>query len=216
MRSKEQAHDYRYFPDPDLVPMEPVAGFVERMAATIPELPWKRFERFTIEYGINPTQASQLVANGELAAYFERLVELTKRPQQATNFVLGDLSRLANESGVPIAQSKVLPELLAELIALLEAKTINSKIAKDLLERMWSGGGSPAGLVESLGLAQTSDLATIAKFVDDAIAANPKVVADYRAGKTNVAGFLVGQIMKASSGKADPALVKDLLLKKLA
>ncbi len=216
MRSKEQAHDYRYFPDPDLVPMEPLAGAVERVTASIPELPWRRFERFTAEYGINPKQATQLVATGALATYFDRVVELTKRPQQVTNFVLGDLSRLANESGVPIAQSKVLPEALAELIALLEAKTINSKIAKDLLERMWAEGGSPASLVDSLGLAQTSDVGVIEKFVDDAIAANPKVVADYRAGKSNVAGFLVGQIMKASSGKADPALVKDLLLKKLA
>ncbi len=216
MRSKEQAHDYRYFPDPDLVPMEPAAATVERIAATIPELPWQRFERFTAEHGLNPKQATQLIANAALAEYFDRIVELTSRPQQATNFVLGDLSRLANESGIPVARSKVRPEQLAELIGLVESKTINSKIAKDLLERMWQGGGSPRQLVDSLGLAQTSDPTAIEKFVDDAIDANPKVVADYRAGKTNVAGFLVGQIMKASNGKADPALVKDLLLKKLA
>jgi aspartyl-tRNA(Asn)/glutamyl-tRNA(Gln) amidotransferase subunit B len=215
MRSKEQAHDYRYFPDPDLVPLELAGDWIDRMKGTIPEGPWKRFERFTAEYSLNPKQAAQLVGNGELAEYFERVVRLTKRPQQSANFVLGDLSRLANESSVPVARSQVTPEQLAELIALLESKTINSKIAKDVLERMWQGAGSPKALVESEGLAQTSDRATIEKFVDEAIAANAKVVADYRAGKTNVAGFLVGQIMKASSGKADPALVKDLLLKKL-
>ncbi|MGA8533613.1 MAG: Asp-tRNA(Asn)/Glu-tRNA(Gln) amidotransferase subunit GatB [Candidatus Tumulicola sp.] len=215
MRSKEEAHDYRYFPDPDLVPLEPADGAVETLRASLPEPPWRRFERFTAEYALNPKQASQLVGNGELADYFDRVVRLTKRPQQATNLVLGDLSRLANESGIAIAQSHATPEHLAELIELLESKTINSKIAKDLLERMWRGDGSPKALVETLGLAQTSDPSAIEKFVDDAIAAHPKVVADYRAGKTNVAGFLVGTIMKASGRKADPALVKDMLLRKL-
>jgi aspartyl-tRNA(Asn)/glutamyl-tRNA(Gln) amidotransferase subunit B len=215
MRSKEQAHDYRYFPDPDLVPLEPAAVSVERLKATIPELPWRRFERFTAAYGLGPKQAAQLVSNGGLAEYLDRVVRLTDRPQQSTNFILGDLSRLANESGIPVAHSRVTPEQLAELLELIEKKIINSKIAKDLLERMWRGDGSPKALVEKEGLAQTSDLATVEKFVDDAVAANPKVVADYRAGKTNVAGFLVGQIMKASGGKADPAVVKDLLFKKL-
>ncbi|MBV8372760.1 MAG: Asp-tRNA(Asn)/Glu-tRNA(Gln) amidotransferase GatCAB subunit B, partial [Candidatus Eremiobacteraeota bacterium] len=185
------------------------------MRATLAELPWQRFERFTAEYGLNPKQAAQLVANVELAAYFDRVVGLTKRPQASTNFVLGDLSRLANESGVAVARSPVTPEDLAELVDLLESKTINSKIAKELIERMWRGAGSPRTLVETEGLAQTSDVGAIERFVDDALSANPKVVADYRAGKTNVAGFLIGQIMKASGGKADPALVKDVLLRKL-
>ncbi|HEY5425388.1 MAG TPA: Asp-tRNA(Asn)/Glu-tRNA(Gln) amidotransferase subunit GatB [Candidatus Tumulicola sp.] len=215
MRGKERAHDYRYFPDPDLVPLEPARDDVERAQAALPEVPWRRFERFTGAYGLNPRQATQLIENAPLAEYFERVVAASKNPQQSTNFVLGELSRLANESGLPVVESKVTPEALAELIALVESKTINSKIAKDLLERVWQGAGSPQALVEREGLAQTSDPAAIEKFVDDAIAANPKVVADYRAGKTNLAGFLVGAIMKASQGKADPALVKALLQKKL-
>jgi aspartyl-tRNA(Asn)/glutamyl-tRNA(Gln) amidotransferase subunit B len=215
MRSKELAHDYRYFPDPDLVPLEIVASDVEAMRASLPELPWKRFERYTAEYGLDPKQATQLIDNSELAEYFERVVTASSHPAQAKNFVLGELSRLANETQTPVAESKVLPEYLAELIALVEAKTINSKIAKDLLARMWEGAGSPRSLVEAEGLAQTSDPAAVESFVDQVIASNEKVVADYKAGKTNVAGFLVGQVMKASRGKADPALVNDLVRRKL-
>ncbi|MEO6836287.1 MAG: Asp-tRNA(Asn)/Glu-tRNA(Gln) amidotransferase subunit GatB [Candidatus Tumulicola sp.] len=215
MRSKEQAHDYRYFPDPDLVPLEPARDAVDRVKAALPEVPWQRFERFTGAYGLNPKQATQLIENSALAEYFDRVVSASKNPQQSTNFVLGDLSRLANESGVAVARSRVSPEHVAELIGLVESNAINSKIAKALLDRMWDGAGSPKTLVEKESLAQTSDPAAIEKFVDDAIAANANVVAEYRAGKTNVAGFLVGAIMKASRGKADPALVKDLLHKKL-
>jgi aspartyl-tRNA(Asn)/glutamyl-tRNA(Gln) amidotransferase subunit B len=216
MRSKELAHDYRYFPDPDLVPMEIVTENVEKIRASLPELPWQRFERYTAQYGLDPKQATQLIDSVALADYFERVVKASNHPQQSKNFVLGDLSRLANETQTPVAESKVSPEHLAELIALVEARTINSKIAKDLLVRMWDGAGSPKTIVETEGLAQTSDPSAIEKFVDDVIAANEKVVADYRSGKTNVAGFLVGQVMKASRGKADPALVNELLQRKLS
>jgi aspartyl-tRNA(Asn)/glutamyl-tRNA(Gln) amidotransferase subunit B len=215
MRSKEQAHDYRYFPDPDLVPHEMDAEFVTAVKASLPEVPWRRFERLTSLCGLNPKQASQLIDNLPLAEYFDRVVDAAKNPQQATNFVLGDLSRLANESGTPVAESNVTPEALAELIALVDGKTINSKIAKQVLERVWNDGGSPKAIVESEGLAQTSDPKEIENFVDAVIAANESVVADYRAGKTNVAGFLVGQVMKASRGKADPALVNEVLKKRL-
>jgi len=215
MRSKEEAHDYRYFPDPDLVPLEISREDVERIRGTLGELPWQRYERYTAEYGIGPKPATQLLDNLSLARYFDRIVAISANPQQSANFVLGDLSRLANENGIAIADSKVSPEHLAELIALVEAKTINSKIAKELLARMWEGAGSPKALVEGEGLAQTSDPAAIEGFVDDVLAANPGVVADYRAGKTNVGGFLVGQVMKASRGKADPALVNALLARKL-
>jgi len=214
MRSKEEAHDYRYFPDPDLVPLEFSQAIVERIRAALPESPWQRFERYT-GYGINVKQATQLVDNLPLAVYYDRVVAIGCAPQAALNFVLGDLSRLANEHGVPVAESKVTPEHLAELIGLVESKTINSKIAKELLERMWGGSGSPKATVDAEGLAQTSDPAAVEAFVDQVLAANEKSVADYRAGKTNVAGFLVGQIMKASRGKADPSLVQALLQKKL-
>jgi aspartyl-tRNA(Asn)/glutamyl-tRNA(Gln) amidotransferase subunit B len=216
MRSKEQAHDYRYFPDPDLVPMEVSRERVEALRATLPEAPWIRFTRYTAEMGLSPTQATQLVDNVPLADFFDRCVTASKNPQQATNFILGDLSRLANESGVQVAESKLRAEDVAELVALVEGKIVNSKIAKSLLERMWAGEGSPKAIVEREGLAQTSDPGAVARFVDEVLAANPNVVADFRAGKTNVAGFLVGQIMKASRGKADPELVNRMLREKLA
>jgi len=215
MRSKEEAHDYRYFPDPDLVPLEISSDDVERLRGTLPELPWQRFERYATEYGLATKQATQLIDNPSLGAYFDRVVAESSNPHQSSNFVLGDLSRLANETGVPVAESKVAPEHLAELVGLVESKRVNSKIAKELLGRMWDGAGSPAAIVEREGLAQTSDPAAIERFVDDAIAAHPEVAAEYRAGKTNVLGFLVGRIMKASRGKADPALVNELVRKKL-
>lgn len=215
MRSKEQAHDYRYFPDPDLVPMEIARDAVDRIKATLPLLPPQRFERYGKEYGIDVKQATQLIDNLSLADYFDRAVAASKNPQQSMNFVLGDLSRLANESGTPVHESPVTPEQLAELIALVDAKTINSKIAKELLQRMWNGEGSPKAIVEKEGLAQTSDTGEIEKFVDDVLAGNEKAVADFKSGKTNIMGFLTGQVMKASRGKANPALVQELLQKKL-
>jgi aspartyl-tRNA(Asn)/glutamyl-tRNA(Gln) amidotransferase subunit B len=215
MRSKEQAHDYRYFPDPDLVPIEVTRETVERVRATIPERPWKRFERYTAEYGFAPKQATQLVDNFPLAQYFDAVVAISKNPQQASNFVLGDLSRLANETGVAAYASPITPAHLAELIGLVEAKTINSKIAKELTERMWNGEGAPKALVEKLGLAQTSDPSAINGFIDEVFAANAQSVSDYKAGKTNAMGFLVGQVMKASRGKADPAMVNQLVKAKL-
>jgi aspartyl-tRNA(Asn)/glutamyl-tRNA(Gln) amidotransferase subunit B len=215
MRSKEQAHDYRYFPDPDLVPIEVAPAFVERIRGEMPEIPWRRFERYRAEYGFNVKQTTQMIEDGDLADYFDECVRLSKNPQQALNFVLGDLSRLANETDVAVVQSKVTPQEVAELIGLLESKTINSKIAKDLLGRMWAGAGSPRAIVQAEGLAQTSDESAIEKFVDDVLAANPAVVAEYKAGKTNVAGFLVGQVMKTSGGKANPPMVQALIKKKL-
>jgi aspartyl-tRNA(Asn)/glutamyl-tRNA(Gln) amidotransferase subunit B len=215
MRSKEQAHDYRYFPDPDLVPIEVARAFVDRIRGEMPEIPWRRFERYRAEYGFNVKQTTQMIEDGALADYFDECVRLSKNPQQALNFVLGDLSRLANETDVAVVQSKVTPQEVAELIGLLESKTINSKIAKDLLGRMWAGAGSPRAIVQAEGLAQTSDEGAIEKFVDDVLAANPAVVADYKAGKTNVAGFLVGQVMKTSGGKANPPMVQALIKKKL-
>jgi aspartyl-tRNA(Asn)/glutamyl-tRNA(Gln) amidotransferase subunit B len=216
MRSKEEAHDYRYFPDPDLVPLEPAREDVERLRAALPALPWQRFERYTAQLGLGPKQATQLVDNVSLGDYFDRVVARSGNAAQSSNFVLGDLSRLANETGVAAADSKVSPEHLAELIGLVETKRINSKIAKELLARMWEGAGSPAAVVEREGLAQMSDVGTIETFVLEVFSANPSVVADYKAGKTNVMGFLVGQVMKASRGKADPALVNELVRTKLS
>ncbi len=215
MRSKEQAHDYRYFPDPDLVPIEVSREMVERLRASLPELPHRRFERYTTQLGLDAKQATQLIDNLALAQYFDAVVAASNHAKQSTNFVLGDLSRLANETQTPVHESRVIPEHVAELIALVESKTINSKIAKELLQRMWDGDGSPKAIVEREGLAQTSDPSAVARFVDEVLAANEKSVNDYRAGKTNVMGFLVGQVMKASKGKADPQLVNSVMKERL-
>ncbi|MBV8198194.1 MAG: Asp-tRNA(Asn)/Glu-tRNA(Gln) amidotransferase subunit GatB, partial [Candidatus Eremiobacteraeota bacterium] len=200
MRSKEEAHDYRYFPDPDLVPLEIASAQAQRVAAALPELPLRRFERYTQEYSVAARQAAQLVDNVPLALYFERVIALGAPPGAALNFVLGDLSRLANETGVAVADSAVTPEYLGEVIALVEQRRITSKVAKDVLGRSWQGGGSPAAIVEREGLAQQSDQGSLAPLVDQTLAAHPGVVADFRAGKVNVFGFLVGQVMKASRG----------------
>jgi aspartyl-tRNA(Asn)/glutamyl-tRNA(Gln) amidotransferase subunit B len=215
MRSKEQAHDYRYFPDPDLVPLEIARADVDRLRAQLPELPQQRFTRYTAALGMDVKQATQLIENPPLALFFDQTVAASENPRQSTNLVLGDLSRLANETGISIHESPVTPSHLAELIALLDGKTINSKIAKELVARMWSGEGSPKAIVEREGLAQTSDPAAVERFVDAVLAANEKSVADYRSGKTNIIGFLVGQVMKVSQGKADPQLVNTLMKQKL-
>ncbi len=216
MRSKEQAHDYRYFPDPDLVPLELDRALIERIRASMPPVPFERFERYTERFGISVAQTTQLVDNPPLAAYFDRVVAAGGAPVAALNFVLGDLSRMANESGTPVAGGKVTPEALAELIALLEAKTVNSKIAKDVLVRLWANGGSAKAIVETEGLAQVSDPGAIATFVDDVLATNAESVAAVKAGKDNAVKFLVGQVMKASRGKANPVLVESLLREKIA
>ena len=215
MRSKEQAHDYRYFPDPDLVPMEPPRGGRSANAdgpagAAVAAL--RALHRRLRAQSETGRAASRTLRSRNFST---PVVTASRNPQQSTIFVLGELSRLANESGVAVAQLAVAPENVAELIGLVDAKTINSKIAKDLLGRMWEGAGSPKAMVEEDGLAQTSDAGAIGKLVDDVLAKNEQVVADYRAGKTNVAGFLVGQIMKASGGKADPTLVRELLQRRL-
>ncbi len=215
-RSKEQAHDYRYFPDPDLVPMDMDAAMIERVRATLPQTPYARWVRYVDTHGINSKQATQIVDDAPLAAWFDRAVRASGNPQATANFVLGDLARLANESGTPLAEGKVTPEALAELIALTGANAINSKAAKQVLQTLWNEGGSAEAVVEREGLAQVSDRGAVAAIVDEVLAANPKVVADYQAGKTNVMGFLTGAVMKASRGKANPALAQELLKEKLS
>jgi aspartyl-tRNA(Asn)/glutamyl-tRNA(Gln) amidotransferase subunit B len=214
-RSKEQAHDYRYFPDPDLVPYDMDAGLIERVRATLPETPYERWVRYVDTHGINPKQATQIVDDAPLAGWFDRAVRASGNPQATVNFTLGDLARLANESGTPVAEGKVTPEALAELIALTSANAINSKAAKHVLQALWNEGGSAKAIVEREGLAQVSDRGAVAAVVDEVLAANEKVVADYKAGKVNVLGFLIGAVMKQSRGKANPALAQELLKEKL-
>jgi len=216
-RSKEQAHDYRYFPDPDLVPMDVGADVIERLRASLPRTPYERYVRYVDELRIDSKRATQLVEDAALAAWFDRAVDASGgNALGVAAFVLGDLARLANESGTPIAEGNVSPESLAELVALTSSNAINSKAAKQVLEALAREGGSAKAIVEREGLAQVSDRGAVAAIVDEVLAANPKVVADYKAGKTNVMGFLTGAVMKASRGKANPALAQELLKEKLA
>ncbi len=214
-RSKEQAHDYRYFPDPDLVPIDVARETVERLRATLPALPYDRFVRYVDTHGLDVKRATQLVDDHRLAAWYDAAVEASGNALAVAAFVLGDLSRLANESGTHIADGKVTAQALAELVALTQTNAINSKAAKQVLETLWNEGGSAKAIVEREGLAQVSDPGAIAGIVDAVLAANPQVVADFKAGKENVMGFLTGQVMKQSRGKANPQLAQQLLREKL-
>ncbi len=215
-RSKEQAHDYRYFPDPDLVPLDVTADVVERVRAALPPTPYERYVRYVDEYGLDVKRATQLVDDHELSAWFDRAVSAASGNAKAVvAFVLGDLSRLANESGTHVAHGKVTPETLAELVALTASNAINSKAAKQVLETLWNEGGSAKAIVEREGLAQVSDRGAVEAIVAEVLAANPDAVTSYKAGKTNVLGFLTGAVMKQSRGKANPALAQELLKEKL-
>jgi aspartyl-tRNA(Asn)/glutamyl-tRNA(Gln) amidotransferase subunit B len=216
MRSKEQAHDYRYFPDPDLTPMEIPAGEVQRLREELTALPQVRLDRFVSQDRLSVAQALQIVDTPGLGGVYEAAVELSKRPQPTVNFILGDISRLANEHGVRADQSKITPLAVAQLVELTESEKINSKTAKDLIERIWAAGGLPQEIVEAEGLCQVSDLGAIDALARDVLAANEKSVADYKAGKTKVMGFLVGQVMKVSRGKANPTVVEERLRALLA
>ena len=211
MRSKEQAHDYRYFPDPDLSPIEFSETRIAELRAGLPALPQARLGRMIVEDKLSPAQAVQIVDTPGLADYYEAALALTKQPQATANFVLGDLSRLANESGTRIDRGGMTPAALAELVALTEAGTINSKTAKDVLGRVWREGGSPRAIVEREGLGQVSDLGAVDALVREVMAAQAKSVEDFRAGKENALKFLVGQVMKASRGKANPTLAEERL-----
>jgi aspartyl-tRNA(Asn)/glutamyl-tRNA(Gln) amidotransferase subunit B len=216
MRSKEQAHDYRYFPDPDLVPIAFSPRDVARLRGENGALPQAQLDRFILRDGLSVVQAEHLVDTPGLAAYYEAAAARSGQPQATLNFVLGDLARLANETGVAVAEAGLTPQALAELVALTEAGAINSKTAKALIVRIWNDGGSPAALVAAEGLGQVSDVDAIDAIVAQVIAAHPQVIADYRGGKGKVMSFLVGQVMKQSRGKANPTLAEERLRAALA
>jgi aspartyl-tRNA(Asn)/glutamyl-tRNA(Gln) amidotransferase subunit B len=216
MRSKEQAHDYRYFPDPDLTPIEFAPQDVERLRRELGSLPYERLERLIETDKLRVEQAHQIIDTPGLYGYYAAAAGLSGKPQATLNFVLGDLSRLANETNTPVASCGVTPEALAEIVALTEGQTINSKTAKELLARVWVEGGSPKAIVAAEGLGQVSDAGAIDAIVAGVLAANEKTVEEYRAGKTKVMGFLVGQVMKASRGKANPTLAEERLRAHLA
>jgi aspartyl-tRNA(Asn)/glutamyl-tRNA(Gln) amidotransferase subunit B len=215
MRSKEEAHDYRYFPDPDLLPLEIEPEWIERVRAAMPELPDARTERYVKEFGLSPYDARVLVAEKETAVYFEEVAK-GRDAKLAANWVTSDLFGALNKLGVGIEESPVPADALGELIDLIADGTISGKIAKDVFAAMLESGARPKRIVEEKGLRQVTDTGAIEASIDAVLAANQDKVAEYRAGKDKLFGFFVGQIMKATQGKANPGLLNDLLKKKLA
>jgi aspartyl-tRNA(Asn)/glutamyl-tRNA(Gln) amidotransferase subunit B len=217
MRSKEEAHDYRYFPDPDLLPLEFSEAYVAGLKANLPELPDQK-ARFIADFGLSPYDASVLVAEHESADFFETvLAKLANRPRDgklAANWVINELFGRLNKEGRDISASPVSAEQLGGIVDLIGEGTISGKIAKDLFEIVWQEGGDPRALVEARGMKQVTDLGAIEKVVDDIVAANPDKVAQARA-KPALIGWFVGQVMKSSGGKANPQAVNDLLKSKL-
>jgi aspartyl-tRNA(Asn)/glutamyl-tRNA(Gln) amidotransferase subunit B len=216
MRGKEEAHDYRYFPDPDLVPLVISPDWVEETRLSLPELPEAKYRRYQEELGLPAYDAEVLTADRQLAEYYEACVALAPTQAKAVaNWVMGEVTRKLNDEGKAIADCPVTPQLLNALLKLIEAGTISGKIAKTVFDEMWVSGKEPATIVEEKGLVQVSDTGAIEKIIDEVLAAEGDKVAEFRSGKDKLFGFFVGQVMKASKGKANPALVNEILLKKL-
>jgi aspartyl-tRNA(Asn)/glutamyl-tRNA(Gln) amidotransferase subunit B len=213
MRSKEEAHDYRYFPDPDLLPLELKQDFIDRLARDLPELPDQKRSRFIAEYGLSPYDADVLIAEKESADYFEA-VGKGRDAKQAANWVINELFGRLNKEGRSIADSPVTAKQLGSIIDLIKSGTISGKIAKDVFDIVWSEGGEPSAIVASRGLTQVTDMGTIEQAVDEVIAANPEK-AEQANAKPALAGWFVGQVMRATGGKASPQAVNDLVKKKL-
>ena len=215
MRSKEEAHDYRYFPEPDLSPVVVDAERVARIRAAMPELPGARRRRFVEVFALPEYDAAQLTQSRALADYFEAVTTAGAPPKAASNWIMGELARTLNERGVAIDASPLAADRLAGLIALVEHGTISSSIAKGVFEKMLATGNAAGEIVAAEGLTQIDDEAQIAALVEDVLAKHTEPVAQYRAGKTTTFGFLVGQVMKAGGGKANPKRVNELLKKAL-
>jgi aspartyl-tRNA(Asn)/glutamyl-tRNA(Gln) amidotransferase subunit B len=215
MRSKEEAHDYRYFPEPDLPPLIVDPARIERLRARMPEMPDARRRRFVADYAIPDYDAGVLTQSAELAEYFEVVAREAKNAKAASNWVMGELLRTLNERGSTIDQTPLTPTALAGLIGLVDAGTISSSIAKDVFARMYDSGRSAAEIVSAEGLAQNSDEDALLELVRSVVAANADTVAQFKAGKQATFGFLVGQVMKQSGGKANPKLVNTLLRREI-
>jgi aspartyl-tRNA(Asn)/glutamyl-tRNA(Gln) amidotransferase subunit B len=217
MRSKEEANDYRYFPDPDLLPVELNEEFIEAVRKSLPELPNAKKDRFVMQYQLKLADAEILTVSRALADYFELLVKnTTVNAQVAANWVIGDLSAALNKHGVDIQDSRMSAEALAGLLDRIDDDTISGKIAKEVFDAMWSGEGSADEIIDAKGLRQITDSAAIEAIVATIIAANPEQVAEFRSGKEKLFGFFVGQVMKESRGKANPAQVNEIIRRKLA
>jgi aspartyl-tRNA(Asn)/glutamyl-tRNA(Gln) amidotransferase subunit B len=213
MRSKEEAHDYRYFPDPDLLPLELTMEYVEKLKNGLPELPDEKKARFMREYALSDYDADVLVAERASANYFEA-VGKGRDGKVAANWVINELFGRLNKEAMPIEASPVTAAQLGTIVDLIGSGTISGKIAKDLFEIVWAEGGDPAKIVEKRGMKQVTDTGAIEKAVDEIIAANPDKVEQVKA-KPSMLGWFVGQVMKASGGKANPQAVNDILKQKL-
>lgn len=216
MRSKEEAHDYRYFPDPDLLPLTIDPAWIEALRATLPELPEAKQMRFVSDYGLPEYDAQVLTGSKALADYFEACVRLFPQSKTVSNFVMGELLRELNQSGLSADRSPVTPDRLAALLQLVERGTISLKVARDIFPDLYRSGASPERFVQEKGLTQVSDEGALGLIIDEVLVKNPAQVGQYKSGKTQVLGFLVGQVMKASGGKANPGKVNELLREKLA
>jgi aspartyl-tRNA(Asn)/glutamyl-tRNA(Gln) amidotransferase subunit B len=218
MRSKEEANDYRYFPDPDLLPVEIDERFIEGLRATLPELPDEKAARFASQFGLSAYDAGVLSASRELGAYFEAVVSGVgaRHAKLAANWVMGELSGALNRDSLDIENSRINPAQLTGLLLRIADQTISGKIAKEVFELMWSDGKSADAIIEAKGLRQITDSSAIEAVIDGVLSANPGQLADYRSGKDKLFGFFVGQVMKATGGKANPAQLNELLKRKLA
>ena len=216
MRSKEEANDYRYFPDPDLPQMVLEDSFIESIRAELPELPDVRCQRFITEYGLSDYDAGTLTANRELADFYEQAVAaLPAQPKLIANWVNGELAAHLNRDNTSIADSPVTATMLGELVARIDDNTISGKIAKEVFEAIWNGEGTADEIIEKRGLKQISDDSAIEPIVDEILASNPTQIEQYKGGNTKLLGFFVGQVMKATQGKANPKQVNELLRRKL-
>ena len=216
MRSKEAAHDYRYFPEPDLLPLRISQAWMNEIRSTMPELPPAKRARFIQEYGLRDYDTQVLTQTRELSEFFERVVKASGgEGRLAANWVTGDLAGALKADGKEIGESPLSAERLGELVKLIASGEISGKLAKDIFAKMWTSNETASAIMDREGLRQISDSSAIEKILDDVIAANPKQVEQYKSGKTAVAGFLVGQVMKASRGQANPQMVQDLLKAKL-
>ena len=232
MRTKEHAHDYRYFPEPDLMPFEPTEKWLAEVKSRVVELPLARKQRFMCDYGLPAADAQTFVWDVPLGNYFEPIARKSKNPKAVANWVINNLrAKLAEapltpslspsdgervaKPGEGLTNLKFKPEALLELVGLVEAKTISSSVAQQVFAEMFATGKSPAAIVQEKGLAQVSDTGAIEKFCDEAIATNPGPVADFKSGKAAALNFLKGRVMKLSKGKANPALVGEILERKL-
>jgi aspartyl-tRNA(Asn)/glutamyl-tRNA(Gln) amidotransferase subunit B len=215
MRTKEDAQDYRYFPDPDLLPLILNEAQLEKARLELPELPQQKRERFQSVYGLPEQDSENLIAERELAEYFERTVRNCNNPKSAANWVMTELVRELNENKLSIQEAPIRAESLGQLIALIDSGEISGKIGKTVFAEMWSSGKVPRDVVKEKGLVQITDVKAIEAIIDEILRMNPGQVADYRGGKTKLFGFFVGQVMKATQGQANPEILNQRLTEKL-